>query len=108
MLSRETMLWFWDHYAPEEVRKSADASPARADDLSGLPPAVLVTGEHDVLLDEGLAYGKALETAGVPVSHRHFLGQMHGFFTMVNLLPGSAEALDFVAAEIDSALSTRL
>jgi acetyl esterase len=107
MLSRDTMLWFWNHYAPAAVRASVNASPARADDLSGLPPTVLVTGEHDVLLDEGLAYGKALEVAGVPVSHRHFLGQMHGFFTMVNLLPGSAEALDFVAAEIDSALSTR-
>ncbi|MFC4001275.1 alpha/beta hydrolase [Prauserella oleivorans] len=100
MLSRDTMIWFWDHYAPPEARSNADACPARAGDLRGLPPAVVVTAEHDVLRDEGEAYAKALENAGVPVAHRHFEGQMHGFFTMVNLLPGSAQAIDFVTDEI--------
>ncbi|MCZ4551419.1 alpha/beta hydrolase [Gordonia rubripertincta] len=106
MLSRDTMLWFWNHYAPDSVRTDPEASPARARDLSALPPAILVTGEHDVLLDEGLAYGAALKNANVPVSHRHFAGQMHGFFTMVNLLPGSAEAIDFVSSEVVRHLSS--
>lgn len=106
MLSRDTMIWFWTHYAPDSVRTNVDASPARAGDLSALPPAVVVTGEHDPLHDEGVAYAHAMEKAGVRVSHRNFPGQMHGFFTMVNVLPGSAQAIDFVVAEIDGHLKT--
>ncbi len=78
-----------------------DASPAQAEDLSGLPPAVVVTAEHDPLRDEGEAYAARLAEAGVPVAHRRFAGQMHGFFTMVNVLPGSAEGIDYVVAQID-------
>lgn len=104
MLSRDSMVWFWNHYAPSEDRAHPDACPARADDLAGLPPAVVLTAEHDVLRDEGVAYAAALEKAGVPVSHRNFEGQMHGFFTMVNLLPGSERGIDFVVSEIDEHL----
>ncbi len=105
LLCRDTMVWFWDHYAPADFRHEVDASPARAEDLGGLPPAVVLTAEHDVLRDEGEVYAEALKNAGVPVTHRRFEGQMHGFFTMVNLLPGSAQAIDFVAGEIVRHLS---
>jgi len=105
MLSRDSMIWFWNRYAPESARRNPDASPARADDLSGLPPAVVLTAEHDPLRDEGEAYAKAMEQAGVPVTHQHFPGQMHGFFTMVNLLPGSAQGIDYVVSAIDGHLS---
>ncbi|KMS84745.1 alpha/beta hydrolase [Prauserella rugosa] len=107
MLSRDTMIWFWNHYADADQREDAGVCPARADDLTGLPPAVVLTAEHDVLREEGESYAKALQAAGVPVSLRRFPGQMHGFFTMVNLLPGSAEAVDHVAAEIDRQLTAR-
>jgi len=106
MLSRESMVWFWDHYLPDaERRVDPDASPIRAGDLSGLPPAVVLTAEHDVLRDEGEAFARRLAWAGVPVKHRRFDGQMHGFFTMVNLLPGSAAAIDYVVAALDEALT---
>ena len=108
LLTRDGMIWFWDHYAPDRsVRTSPDASPARAEDLTGLPPAVVVLAEHDVLREEGEAYAQALEKAGVPVTQRRFDGQMHGFFTMPNVLPGSVKALEFVATRIDEVLGGR-
>ena len=105
LLSRDSMIWFWEHYAPdEETRKSPDASPIRAADLSGLPPAVILTAEHDVVRDEAEAYAERLLQAGVPVQHRRFDGQMHVFFTLVNVLPGSAAGIDYVVDAIDQHL----
>jgi acetyl esterase len=106
MLSRQSMVWFWDHYVPDpEARLHPDASPLRNPDLLRLPPAVVVTAEHDVLRDEGELYATRLMKAGVPVRHRRFAGQMHGFFTRVDLLPGAAEALDYVTAAIGEHLA---
>jgi acetyl esterase len=106
MLTRESMVWFWDHYAPDpEARLHPDASPLRSANFAGLPPAVILTAEHDVLRDEGELYATRLVKAGVPVRHRRCAGQMHGFFTMVDLLPGAGEALDYVTAAIDEHLA---
>lgn len=106
MLSRESMIWFWDQYAPDpEARLHPDAAPLRNADLLRLPPAVVVTAEHDVLRDEGELYATRLLKAGVPVRHQRFAGQMHGFFTMVDILPGAAAAMDYVAAAIEEHLA---
>lgn len=106
MLSRESMIWFWDHYAPDpEARLHPDAAPLRNADLLRLPPAVVLTAEHDVLRDEGELYATRLLKAGVPVRHRRFAGQIHGFFTMVDILPGAAAAMDYVAAAIEEHLA---
>jgi acetyl esterase len=108
LLSRESMIWFWDHYAPvEAARTHPDASPLRSTALAGLPPAVVLTAEHDPLRDEGELYATQLIKAGVPVRHRRFAGQMHGFFTMLDVLPGARDGLDFVVAAIDDHLADR-
>jgi acetyl esterase len=105
-LSRESMVWFWDHYAPDpEARLHPDAAPLRNADLLRLPPAVVLTAEHDVLRDEGELYATRLLKAGVPVRHQRFAGQMHGFFTMVDILPGAAAGMDYVAAAIAAHLA---
>lgn len=80
---RPALEWYWDQYVPEMAdRTDPYASPLHAADLSGLPPAVAVVAGHDPLRDEGLAYVKALEAAGVPTVCRFFEGGIHGFMTM--------------------------
>jgi acetyl esterase len=101
ILSAQSMVWFWDHYAPEQAaRTHPDASPLRAPDVSHLPPAVIITAEHDVLRDEGELYATRLVKAGVPVVFRRFDGQMHGFFTQVGILTATDEAIDFIAGAV--------
>jgi acetyl esterase len=100
LLSREAMIWFWDHYAPDASRRAEpDASPLRATDLSGLPAAVVLTAEHDVLRDEGEAYADRLAAAGVPVDFKRHAGQMHGFFTLL-MLPGSERGFQQVVKAV--------
>jgi acetyl esterase len=107
MLSRDSMVWFWDYYVPDKsARSELDVSPAQSKDLSGLPPAVVLTAEHDVLREEGEAYANALQSAGVPTQSRRFEGQMHGFFSMVNILPGAATGMDYVSEAVNERLAT--
>jgi acetyl esterase len=98
-LTREAMRWFWDSYAPDEsVRSEAIASPllASRECLVGLPPALLITGQADVLRDEGEAYGRRLREAGVDVTAVCYEGIIHDF-VMLNDLAGTAAARDAIA-----------
>jgi acetyl esterase len=105
MLTGLSMAWFWDHYAPDALaRQHPDAAPLRAPVLIGLPPAVIITAEHDVLRDEGELYATRLMKADVPVRFRRFEGQMHGFFAMPGILPGADAALDYVTEAIAETL----
>lgn len=100
LLTKESMIWFWDHYAPNaDQRSETDASPIRAADLSGLPPAVVLTAEYDPLRDEGEAYADRLAQAGVPVDFKRYPGQTHGFFTFL-LLPGSERGFQQVTKAV--------
>ncbi len=86
VLTAALMNWFWDHYADPEERTDPKAAPLRAADLSGLPPAMIVTCEFDPLRDEGEAYAAALADAGVAVEHLPCQGQTHTSISMVDVL----------------------
>jgi len=107
LLTTEFMQWFWNHYVPNvDDRAHHEASPLRAGSLEGVAPALVITAAHDVLRDEGEAYAERLKEAGVRTEHRRWPGQMHGFFSMVNVLPAAAEAMDFVAETVRAELET--
>ncbi|CRK82962.1 alpha/beta hydrolase [Neobacillus massiliamazoniensis] len=80
-LDREQLIWFRDHYLRNEAdRYNEYASPLIAKTLSGLPPAIVITAENDVLRDEGMAYAECLKQFGVPVEYACETGMIHGFF----------------------------
>ncbi|MCK9485916.1 MAG: alpha/beta hydrolase [Dehalococcoidia bacterium] len=106
ILTPEVMRWFFDHYCPEGgIRTRPDISPLRASDLSGLPPATVVTAEYDPLRDEGMAYAEAMRAAGVPVEARCFPGQMHTFFVNAHLFPQGQQAVEMVAERLRTAFA---
>lgn len=108
ILNRRDMAWFWDRYAPDPAaRANPYASPLRASSHAGLPPAYLVTAEHDPLRDEGFAYADRLRASRVPVEHRHFGSQIHAFFSFTGVLDDAdkavAEAGAAIRASVDAA-----
>ncbi|MEU1787374.1 alpha/beta hydrolase [Streptomyces sparsogenes] len=108
-LRRDGMQWFWDQYTTDEAeRAEITASPLRAttEQLTGLPPALVITGEADVLRDEGEAYANKLREAGVPVTAVRFQGIIHDF-VMLNALRGTYAAQAAIKLAADT-LATAL
>ncbi|MFI1952830.1 alpha/beta hydrolase [Streptomyces xinghaiensis] len=110
-LRRDAMQWFWDQYTTDEnQRAEITASPLRAttDQLRGLPPALVITGEADVLRDEGEAYASKLRRAGVPVTAVRYQGVIHDF-VMLNALRdthAAEAAINQAVATLRTALGT--
>ncbi|ARG59231.1 flavin-containing monooxygenase [Mycobacterium kansasii] len=99
-LTAPLMRWFFDHYADPEVRDDPRIAPLRAPDLSGLPPAIVVSAEFDPLRDEGDAYAEALAAAEVPVRHVRARGHTHLSLSMVDVVVSGAP----IRAQIADAL----
>ncbi|WP_329586053.1 alpha/beta hydrolase [Kitasatospora sp. NBC_01250] len=108
-LRRDAMQWFWDQYTTDPAQRAEiTASPLRATtaQLTGLPPALVITGEADVLRDEGEAYANHLRTAGVPVTAVRYQGIIHDF-VMLNALRGThaaESAINLATAALRQAL----
>ncbi|MGC7099457.1 alpha/beta hydrolase [Amycolatopsis lurida] len=109
-LRRDGMQWFWDQYTTDPAQRAEiTASPLRADlsELAGLPPALVITAEADVLRDEGEAYANKLREAGVPVTAVRYQGVIHDF-VMLNALretPAAGAAIAQAAATLRAALA---
>ena len=103
-LTAEMMVWFWKQYVRDAGDKAHQyASPMRAHNLRGLPPAMVITAEFDPLRDEGEAYGAKLKEAGVPVTVTRYDGTIHGFFLMSAVLEQGKKAVTEAVAALRSA-----
>lgn len=99
-LHRDEMRFFWDAFAPPGVdRDHPDLSPLRAD-LAGLPPALVVTAELDILGDEGELYASRLMQAGVPVVCARYQGLIHNFPRKLALFDAAADVVAQIAATL--------
>lgn len=101
-LNAAMMSWFWKHYLKDESQgQEPYASPLLADDLSDLPPAVVITAQHDPLRDEAEAYATRMAQDGVPVHVRRFDGVMHEFFGLAGIVHKATMAVEEAAEELE-------
>ena len=105
-LTRADMEWYLDQYIAGTGADPRDPrlAPYRLGDLTGLPPATILTAECDPLRDEGEAYADRLRSAGVPVALRRFAGMFHPFYFYRDALAAAREAQDFVSERLRTAL----
>ncbi|MER2191472.1 MAG: alpha/beta hydrolase [Solibacillus sp.] len=106
LLTKDSMVWFWDHYLRDsEDGKNPYASPLRTEDLSSLPPTLVITAEFDPLRDEGEAYAQRLKEAGVQVEETRYNGMIHGFFWMPGALEQGMQAVNQAADALKRAFA---
>ena len=100
LLTARDMEFFYEQYAKGVDPKNPMLSPLYAPDLSGLPPALVITAEYDPLRDEGEAYADALQQAGVEARSSRYDGMVHGFFGLEAIIPASAAAMEEAASAL--------
>ncbi|GAC1366459.1 MAG: alpha/beta hydrolase [Ktedonobacteraceae bacterium] len=107
-LTRDGMRQFVSYYLPNpDEDTDFRFSPLQARDLSGLPPALVITAEYDPLRDEGEDYARHLQQAGVPVTLKRYDGMIHGFFTMAGVIDYGNKAIDETGAILRQAFESR-
>ncbi|HVV98805.1 MAG TPA: alpha/beta hydrolase [Planctomycetaceae bacterium] len=107
-LTRSAMMWFWRQYLQDEDPDCERyTSVLRNPDLSGLPPAYVLTAEYDPLRDEGDAYAESLQAAGVTVAHRRCPGLIHGFLRRIDVFERAWEEIALMGQAVRAAQSVR-
>jgi acetyl esterase len=104
LLDNRSIEWFRKHYLPDDADPNDPRLTPLDADLSGLPPAYIVTAGYDPLRDDGIAYAERLKQAGVKVVHMDYPTMIHGFFSMQGLVPLSIEAIAAAAHAARDAL----
>ena len=100
-LTKAMMEWCVGHYLPDKQdRRNPSASPLLAEDMTDLPPALVLTAEFDPLRDDGEAYANRLKEAGVSVKYSCYDGLVHGFLSVGGAIPRAKEAIDEAASEL--------
>ena len=106
LLARDAMIWYWDAYlASEADAANPYAAPMQADSLAGQPPALVITAEFDPLRDEGEAYGRRLQEAGVDTTISRYDGMIHGFFGMVGIMDKSGQVMEEATGALRAAFA---
>ncbi|MEO8752258.1 MAG: alpha/beta hydrolase, partial [Casimicrobiaceae bacterium] len=101
MLTAAALRWFIERYVPDPAQRSDwRASPLLRPSLKGVAPALIISAEHDPLVDENEAYAKRLVADGVPTEYVCFAGMIHPFFTLGAVIDEAAEAEDLIARSI--------
>lgn len=109
LLTTDTMRWFsGHHYDGPPGRRDPYLAPIEADDLAGLPPALVITAGFDPLRDGGELYARRLHDAGVPTEHVRYDGMIHGFFAFPQIFDTAREAIARSAASLRNAFALKL
>lgn len=103
-LSEHQMRWYWDQYAPADLRDDPRASPSVGSIASNMAPATIIVAGHDPLHDEGVNYASALETAGISTALYSYPSAIHGFISLFGIVPLADEAVSVASSAIRKAL----
>jgi acetyl esterase len=105
LLTMDSVEWYLEQYTEPADVGNAYAFPLRARDLSGLPPATVLTAGFDPIRDEGIAYAERLTEAGVEADHLHYGSQIHAFVSLYEYIDEGREAIDEMAARLRTGLA---
>jgi acetyl esterase len=101
MLTTAALRWFYERYVPDPTQRSDwRASPLLRSSLKGVAPALIISAEHDPLVDENEAYAKRLRADGVPTEYVCFAGMIHPFYTLGGVIDVAAAAEDIIARAV--------
>jgi acetyl esterase len=101
LVPRDDLAWYYKTYYGDCSPKDPRVSPIFADDLSGLPPALIISAEHDTLRDEAKAYADRLQASGVATRYICYPGMVHGFLQMGGLVSEAQSALEDIARAVN-------